>query len=190
MYIYIYIYTYLHSYKCNMKIFQVRGFVDLGEHTTPGQKTQIGDHGLVFMFQSYTGKWVQVLGCFLSKGCANGDTLAKLTTECILLLENAGYKVDGVVTDGASWNHNMWGRFGVGTGSGRNMKTWCEHPADTSRKLFFFSDFPHLLKCLRNNLLERKFFKVSENNICGKPEFQRQRVHHGLTDFIEIYVTR
>ncbi|KAF4524585.1 hypothetical protein B566_EDAN008540 [Ephemera danica] len=151
--------------KYDPSTLEVRGYVDLGRHTTPEQRNQLGDHGLVFMFQSYTGKWVQVLGSFLSKGCTNGDILAKLTTECIQLLENAGYKVDGVVTDGASWNHNMWKRFGVCVGKGRDMKSWSEHPADPTRKLFFFSDFPHLLKCLRNNLLDRDFFKTASGEV-------------------------
>ncbi|KAF4527859.1 hypothetical protein B566_EDAN017014, partial [Ephemera danica] len=151
--------------KYDPSTLEVRGYVDLGRHTTPEQRNQFGDHGLVFMFQSYTGKLVQVLGSFLSKGCTNGYILAKLTTECIQLLENAGYKVDGVVTDGASWNHNMWKRFGARVGKGRNMKSWSEHPADPTRKLFFFSDLPHLLKCLRNNLLDRGSFKTAHGEV-------------------------
>lgn len=90
----------------------------------------------------------------MSKTCATGDVLAKLVLECVLLCEAAGYNVDGVVTDGASWNHNMWSQYGAGVGEGRNISHSCEHPVDGKRQLFFFSDFPHLLKCLRNNILE------------------------------------
>ncbi|KAK0075394.1 hypothetical protein PV325_006952, partial [Microctonus aethiopoides] len=54
------------------------GFVDLGGHTPERQKHQLGDHALVIMFQSFRGKWVQTLACFLSKGCADSkNAIAK-----------------------------------------------------------------------------------------------------------------
>ncbi|KAK3910133.1 Transposable element P transposase [Frankliniella fusca] len=67
----------------------------------------LGDHGL-------HGKstWIQTLACFLSKGAADDEQLTKFVLEATILMENSNYFVDGVVTDGASWNRSMWDRFG------------------------------------------------------------------------------
>ncbi|XP_018313647.1 uncharacterized protein [Mycetomoellerius zeteki] len=92
---------------------KVNGFTNLGQFTENNKKKKRGDHALVFMFQPFKGKWVQALGCFLSLGSASGTILNKLVTECIILVENTGFKIDVVSSDGASWNRNMWNKFGV-----------------------------------------------------------------------------
>ncbi|XP_044019693.1 uncharacterized protein LOC122860105 [Aphidius gifuensis] len=126
------------------------GFVGLGNHTPTSQKGQIGDHALVFMFQPFRGTWVQTLGCFLSKGATPSDALKELTLECIAKLEDAGLLVDAVTTDGASWNRAMWTKFNIG-----ENHNFCSHPCDDNRKLWFTSDFPHLIKNLRNRILRK-----------------------------------
>ena len=78
--------------------------MNLGDHTPDKQKNQLADHALVFMFQPFRGMWVQAVACFLSKGCAPGKVLNHLVLECIKLLEQAGFFVDGFTTDGAQWN--------------------------------------------------------------------------------------
>lgn len=117
-----------------------------GQNITEKDKHQVGDHVLEVIFQPFQGNWYQTLGCFLTKGNAQGDVLAKLIVEGVALCENAGLYVDGVVTDGATWNRNMWEKFGI------NEETFsCEHPCSENRKMWFFSDWCHLLKCARNS---------------------------------------
>lgn len=141
-----------------------KGFVDLGKYTPNHQKHKLGDHALVFLFQPFRGNWVQAIGAFLSAGCASGDILHHLLLEGIVLLENSGYYVDVVTTDGASWNRNMWKQFGLET----NEQNSCMHPCDYhkldedatnkidqkipnfDRRLYFCSDWSHLIKLLRN----------------------------------------
>lgn len=43
---------------------KVDGFVDLGKYSSPGQEGAQCDHGLVILFQPFTGKWKQILGAF------------------------------------------------------------------------------------------------------------------------------
>lgn len=136
----------------NLKMF---GFTDLGENI-PTEDDELGDHGLVFMFQPFQGKFVQSLGAFLSRGCASGAILHKLVLECIVLLENAGFHVDVVTTDGASWNRTMWKKFGL---EGETCS--CQHPTDDNRRLWFASDFPHLIKCFRNRVVQQQVLNVS-----------------------------
>lgn len=129
----------------NRETLQMEGFTNLGKFTPQHQEGTEGDHALVIMFQPFKGSWVQTLGCFLSKGSANGSVLHQLIIEAIVLAERAGLKIDAVTTDGASWNRSMWDRFGV-----TEDKVSVEHITDPNRRLWFFSDFPHLIKCLRN----------------------------------------
>jgi len=144
--------------KFDTKKLKMVGFTDLGEHTSLHQQSKKGDHGLVIMFQPFQGRWVQAVACFLSKGCATGTVLHHLIMECILLLEKSGFFVDAVITDGASWNRNMWTKFGV-----TEEKVLVTHPSDVKRQLWFLSDFPHLIKNLRNFIV-----KHEETWVCYK----------------------
>lgn len=135
---------------------QLDGFVDLGAYTPQRFMNTRADHALVFMFQPFQGDWVQVVGSFLSKNAVTSDILHKLIIECILLLEKAGFQVDCVTTDAAQWNRGAWKLFGI-----EDHKFSCEHSYDENRRLWFASDFPHLLKCFRNKLIESPSFWVS-----------------------------
>lgn len=118
--------------------------------------TNLGDHALVISFQPFRGKWVQAIACFLTRGNATDDELTKLILEATILLERSGLFVDGVVADGAAWNRSMWTKFGV-----TKDNPSAEHPCDPNRCLWFISDFPHLLKCMRNCLCSKKIIKVN-----------------------------
>lgn len=134
----------------NRNNLKVEGFTDLGKYTPEHAKGKKGDHALVFLFQPFKGKWVQTLGCFLSKGSATGTVLHNLIIECIGLAEKSGLRIDAVVTNGASRNRNMWSQFGI-----TKNKVSVQHVVDPTRNLWFISDFPHLIKCVRNFLTHK-----------------------------------
>lgn len=131
----------------------VIGFTDLGDYTPEDQKKEKGDHALVFLFQPFRGKWVQTIAAFLSKGAATGEVLSHLMTECIILLESHGFYVDVVTSDGGTWNRSMWKKFGL-----KNLEASCVHisafdhddESPEERRLWFCSDFSHLVKNFRN----------------------------------------
>ena len=133
------------SLAFNRRNLKFEGFTDLGKYTPQHQRGKKGDHALVFMFQPLKGKWVQALGCFLSKGSASGTILHQLIIESIVLAERSGLRIDAITTDGAAWNRNMWKLFGV---TKDNVSV--PHVVDSKRRLWFISDFPHLIKCMRN----------------------------------------
>lgn len=95
------------------------------------------------------------MACFLSKNSVTSNILHKLIIEALVLLKNAGFVATSVVMDGAQWNRGTWKLFGIA-----ENKLWCPHPADESRKLWFISDFPHLIKCLRNCIVKLLEFYV------------------------------
>ncbi len=136
--------------------FKVVGLVDLGNFTPEADKTKIGDHALVVMFQPFQGQWIQAVGAFLSAGSVKGEVLEKIVLEAILLLENHGFFVDCVNTDGASWNRTMWNLFGISKDNNS-----CQHPCNATRKLYFSSDFPHLVKNLWTRIVSKKELDVS-----------------------------
>ena len=91
--------------RVNLKF---EGFTNFDDYTPEHQKPQLGDHALVFMFQSFLTGQIQTLVCFLSKGSASGTVLHKLLIKWILLAENAGLLIDVVTSDGASWNRGIY----------------------------------------------------------------------------------
>ncbi|KAM7312997.1 uncharacterized protein ISCGN_002918 [Ixodes scapularis] len=131
---------------------KLEGFVDLADYTTEKEKHLMCDHGLVLLFQPFGGKWHQILGVFGSRSNVKAEMLARIIVDAILMTEKAGLFIDFVTCDAAAWNRRMWKIFGI---KATSTKVVCktEHPADPSRKLHFISDFPHLVKCSRNNML-------------------------------------
>ena len=59
------------------------------------------NHALVVMFQPFKGKWIQSLGCFLSRASVSGTILHQIMMEEIILSEKTGLKVDAIASDGA-----------------------------------------------------------------------------------------
>ncbi|KAH7985319.1 hypothetical protein HPB49_026495 [Dermacentor silvarum] len=91
----------------------IEGFVDLEDHTPADQKNVLADHGMVVLFQPFTGNWTRILGVFASKGNVKSVTLAKTIVETAVLAEKAGLFVDCITCDGASWNRSMWRLLGI-----------------------------------------------------------------------------
>ncbi|KAK9883597.1 hypothetical protein WA026_001772 [Henosepilachna vigintioctopunctata] len=97
----------------NRETLQLKGFEYLGDYTAEHLRHTRADHALVFMFQPFQGKWVQVVGLFLSKDSVTSEILQKLLIECTILFEKAGIFVDGIVSDAAQWNRGVWKLLGI-----------------------------------------------------------------------------
>ncbi|XP_049522179.1 uncharacterized protein LOC125944849 [Dermacentor silvarum] len=130
----------------------IEGFVDLGKFTPESERSVACDHGLVVLFVPFTGTWHQIIGVFASRSNVKSEMLGKIILEAVVMCENAGLHVDFITTDGAAWNRSMWHSFGI---HGRKENTVCrrQHPTDPERFLHFISDFPHLVKCVRNTFV-------------------------------------
>jgi hypothetical protein len=135
--------------------------VDLGGHTEQEHLTQEGDHALVFLFQPHLNGWIQTIGSFCSSGTTPSGVLAKLILEAIIILENCGAHVDGLVCDGASTNRKAMSALGF-CGKMNAVSNKMVNSCDNSRNIYFMCDVPHLLKTIRNNLLSGTIFMVSQ----------------------------
>ncbi|KMQ85335.1 hypothetical protein RF55_16184 [Lasius niger] len=143
------------SISVNSSNLTYKGLVDFGED---GKKAKSLDEkatsGLVLMFQPLADNYTQPIAVFASRGPVKGVELAKLVIQAIIFLENAGVLVHGIISDGAETNRKMWSELGV-CGKMDNLKNWFIHPVNTERKVFAFSDTPHLIKCIRNRLCSK-----------------------------------
>lgn len=112
----------------------IEGFVDLGKFTPESERSLTCDHGLVIMFQPFTGAWHHIIGVFAAHSNVKADTISKIILEAVVMCENAGLHVDFITTDGSSWNKSMWHSFGIHS---RKGNTVCrrQHPADPPRTI-------------------------------------------------------
>lgn len=53
----------------------------------------------------------------------------------------------------------MWTELGI-TGDKCQVQNYVIHPMDDTRKLYMLSDAPHLIKCIRNRLYDKKVLRV------------------------------
>lgn len=137
-----------------------KGLIDFG--SGEGRFTEFtekADHALVIMYQMLNDSYTQPIAVFASKGPVKGDVLAKLIIKAICLMEKIGAKIHGVVSDGASTNRKFWTVLGVDA-SKDNLRNYFEHPSVEGRKVYVFSDTPHLMKTIRNRLYNNKVLQV------------------------------
>lgn len=144
--------------QLDQKSMSYKGLVDFGDNKEKGID-EMADHRLVFVFQTLMGDFTQPIAVFASKGSTPGITLAKLVIQAIALLERAGAKVDGVVTDRAATNRRFWKEVRV-NGNLDNSQHYFANPFNPKRVVYVFSDTLHLIKCVRNILFTRKQLQV------------------------------
>lgn len=130
----------------------------VGLETGAAESEELADHALVFMFCPFGDSYAQPIGVFAAKNATKSSILAQLLAQAIVLLEEAGAKIHGFVCDGASTNRSMWNSLGV-SGSLEGSCNSFTHPVDPERKVFAFSDTPHLFKCVRNRLTQQRYLK-------------------------------
>lgn len=132
-----------------------QGLIDYGDQKKAKIVNETAKTALVGMFQPLADTYMQPFCVFASSTAVHGTDLDKIVMTFVINLEAAGAIVHGIITDGAETNRNMWKEFGI-SGKLCNTVNSCEHPADENRRLFFFSDTPHLIKNIRHRLLEKK----------------------------------
>lgn len=93
----------------------------------------------------------------------------------VRMLFEIGYIVVAVTNDMGSSNMSLWKDLNIGiemSTSDENpiIKNFFIHPANETLKIFVFADVPHLIKLMRNNLLDSGF--VVNSKLLGKAIFE------------------
>ena len=84
----------------------------------------------------------------------NGGWLAEKISESIDSLAKAGFTVRALVTDNHNANVNAFSR--LKSKYGRQDKLFINHPSNHGKNTYLFFDTPHLVKNVRNNILNGK----------------------------------
>lgn len=122
--------------------------------------------------------------------------LSKLLLEATILAEKSGLRVDYWTGDGAPWNRALWkllgikGKFACSMHLNKtihvllacirlhhillvaasSVEITCKtlHPVDAARHLYMISDFPHLVKCVRNAFVS-KGLQIPQGHVHVRP---------------------
>ena len=91
------------------------------------------------------------------------ETLRKI----ILSIESTGIEVWAITCDAGPTNQGLLNRLEIST-----AKTSLPNPSDPSREIFAFYDVPHLLKLLRNHILDSGIDVDGKGSIICLADFQ------------------
>ncbi|XP_033739584.1 uncharacterized protein LOC117326894 [Pecten maximus] len=108
--------------------------------------TDIAKYVMIVMVRAVTTDLKFPLAAFATKSIT-ADFLYPILWKAIHILENINLKVLFLTCDGASANRRF---FKLHTLNGHDFVHYTDNPYDSSRKIFFVSDVPHLLKTTRN----------------------------------------
>lgn len=111
---------------------------------------------MVIFFVRFVDSWTHILAVFATRGNVKVGLLAKIMTETVIVAEQSRLFVDFITGDGATGKTEM--RSLIGTRATTSfVKHKVRHIIDPTGSLYFVSDFPHLIKYLRNGLLKQSF---------------------------------
>ena len=103
---------------------------------------------MVFMIRGLSSNWKQPFAYILIKHSLVPDLLWEMIKKGIVAVENAGYFVVNIVCDQECNQQKLFGQLKITPDA-----PYVAHPKDKTRKLYFLFDVPHLLKNIRNNLM-------------------------------------
>ena len=130
-----------------------------GNVTFPGQ-TGKANHVLVFMLWGLSTRWKQVIAYYFTNGKSDGEQLKNIILRIIEETDKIGLKIVNITSDMGSSNRAMWKCFGISSTKMGVDKSHIVHPFDSTQKITFMADVPHLLKNLKSSLLSNKFFII------------------------------
>ena len=132
----------------NINSDEVDGFIDLGPQL--GRRAAIASNVLVFMVKSVTTKWKQTIGHFFIGPSLHWSSLQQLVMNALHLCHDVGLTVLAVVCDQESSQCRLWKELHV-----TPQVPGFQHPV-TKQMVFVVPDPVHLLKGIRNNLMNHR----------------------------------
>lgn len=130
----------------NKVLNEIEGFEDLG---TLGRTNKLGSHALVIMVRGLYAKWKIPLCYFFTGSGVKGNNLVTIVEECIKQILNISLLPTCIICDQGTQNRRMYTLLG-----GTEDQPWTML---SNIKIFLIYDMPHLVKSIRNNLLNGDF---------------------------------
>ena len=122
----------------------ISGFVNLDEFGD--SSAEIAKQALQFMVRGISSRWKQPIGHFFGGNCVKAETLQRMILKAVSSLEEIGLSVMAIVCDQEASHQVLYNILG----STLN-KPW--FMSEKNNKVYVLYDVPHLIKNLRNNLL-------------------------------------
>ncbi|KAL4126427.1 hypothetical protein QTP88_010649 [Uroleucon formosanum] len=130
----------------NKTLDEVEGFEDLG---SLGKSNKPGSHALVVMIRGLYVNWKIPLNYYFTGSGVKGDSLVLIIKKCVQKILELGFLPSAIICDQGTQNRRMFSI--LGGSENEPFTTIC------CRKLFLIYDMPHLIKSIRNNLLNGNF---------------------------------
>lgn len=170
----------------NEKLDLVEGVQDYGKSDHRIERTSdIANTALVFILTGLSFKWKQPLSYYLSFGPVKYNILKELILENLSAALDCGFKVRVLTCDQSQTNQSTVTDLGI-----TDRKTYIL--AENGEKIFFIYDWCHLIKCLRNNLMEHDFFigktRVSWGAIREIREVERNKVARSCPKLRDVHI--
>ena len=144
------------------KEFDVRTGTLEGEANFPNHSGP-ATHALVFQLCGLSTRWKQVVAYYFTPNSVKGAEIKPVIIEIITKAAEAGLDVVAVTSDMASCNMAMWSSFGIHVGKNREPQNKIPHPVNPNKYLYFLADAPHLLKNLKQALINGHNIKLPQS---------------------------
>lgn len=138
----------------NKKTDSINGFEDCGD----GKKQKFADHAMIFMARGLRKKWKQPIAYFFSEHGMSSPHIVRNLKEIISSLHNIGLKVVATICDQHSTNCraiNMLKDETERTFQLAGIENRLQGFSINGEEIVPLYDVPHLLKGVRNNLLDK-----------------------------------
>ena len=118
-----------------------------GDVTLPDENG-LATHGLVFMLAGLATRWKQVVAYHFTGKSYKGPGVKKIIDKILDKATKAGLKVISITADMGTNNQAVFSEYNISKNENK-----IKHPAIPNFHLYFFWDPPHVIKCLRNCLV-------------------------------------
>ena len=123
--------------------------VGLEDFGSGARTNKVANQAFVILLRSISGKWKQPLGYALVNGGCPREEMEELMKNAIDKVEGIGLNVVVILSDMGSNFQSLAQHLGV-----TPERPWFMH---NNKKYFLMFDPPHLMKCVRNNLMKYTF---------------------------------
>jgi len=133
----------------------IYGFEDFGRHH---RNYAIADHVLVFMLRGIKKKWKQPIAYYFHKGTTKTKYLSQCIKDVVKAINSTGLQIVATVCDQGSTNVSAISLLKKDTllyCQQNHLENQYEGFIIEGREILPIFDPPHLLKCIRNNLLSK-----------------------------------
>jgi hypothetical protein len=146
----------------NSRTDSIEGFVDYGGSN---RRLAFADNALTFMLKGIHKKWKQTVCFTFCEGTTSTDQLASILKEVVRHVRKCGLQIVATISDQGATNQATIKRLIADTN-----KYFAEQERENSIqgylidgiKIVHLFDFPHLMKCIRNMLLNKDLHFVQQ----------------------------